>query len=78
MDVEPSNSTFREAQNNFLSSGSVNDFSSVTAQPGGAKRKGPQFPELFTAGGKKRKLGGGTVQAKNALVTLNEYKLGLE
>lgn len=78
MDVEPSNSTFREAQNNFLSSGSANDFSPASSQPGGAKRKGPQFPELFTAGGKKRKLGGGPVQTKNALVTLNEYKPGLE
>jgi len=78
MDVEPSNSIFHEAQNNFLLSGSANNFSPVSSQRGGAKRKGHQFPELFTAGGKKRKLGGGPVQAKNALVTLNEYKPGLE
>jgi len=78
MDVEHSNSIFHEAQNNFLLSGSVNNFSPVSSQRGGAKRKGHQFPELFRAGGKKRKLGGGPVQAKNALVTLNEYKPGLE
>ena len=78
MDVEVSNSTFREAQNNFLSSGSANDFSPASSQPGGSKRRCPQFHELYTAGGKKKKLGGGSVQAKNALVTLNEYKPGLE
>ena len=75
------NTVFQEAQNNFLDQDSAHNFSPASSHPKvgvGGKRKGHQFPELFTAGGKKRKLGGGPVQAKNALVTLNEYKPGLE
>jgi len=72
MDMEFPNPTFLEAQRNFLMPTPPSP--SLPAE----KRKAPQYPELFKAGGKKRKLAGGPVQAKNALVTLNEYKTGLE
>jgi len=72
MDVG-SSSTFQSAQKNFLVPSTAGG-----PQPGlGAKRKSQQFPELFFAGGKRRKVGG-PVQPKNALVTLNEHKPGLE
>lgn len=70
--MEFPNPTFLEAQRNFLMPTPPSPI--LPAE----KRKAPQYPELFKAGGKKRKLAGGPVQAKNALVTLNEYKTGLE
>jgi len=83
MDLESKNPIFVEAQRNFLmpippqnGNGSPDPQSSPTLP--GSKRKAPMFPELFKAGGKKRKIAGGPVQPKNAVVTLNEYKTGLE
>eukprot|EP00092_Neocalanus_flemingeri_P029434 GFUD01031960.1.p1 GENE.GFUD01031960.1~~GFUD01031960.1.p1 ORF type:complete len:688 (-),score=250.66 GFUD01031960.1:145-2208(-) len=84
MDVESKIPAFLEAQRNLVKpvppqngqNGSSTPQSSPT-QPG-SKRKAPQFPEVSKAGGKKRKVAGGPVQAKNAVVTLNEYKAGLE
>ena len=84
MDMEFPNPTFLEAQRNFLMpsppshDGSPELQSAASPSLPGKKRKAHQYPELFKAGGKKRKLAGGPVQAKNALVTLNEYKTGLE
>ena len=84
MDMEFPNPTFLEAQRNFLMpsppshDGSPELQSAASPSLPGEKRKALQYPELFKAGGKKRKLAGGPVQAKNALVTLNEYKTGLE
>eukprot|EP00092_Neocalanus_flemingeri_P045415 GFUD01050727.1.p1 GENE.GFUD01050727.1~~GFUD01050727.1.p1 ORF type:complete len:161 (+),score=46.78 GFUD01050727.1:40-522(+) len=84
MDVESKIPAFLEAQRNLVKpvppqngqNGSSTPQSSPT-QPG-SKRKAPQFSEVSKAGGKKRKVAGGPVQAKNAVVTLNEYKAGLE
>jgi len=80
MDVASPNSTFLEAQRNFLLPAPPTNDVSIDVQNGSSatKRKAHQFPELFKSGGKKRKVAGGPVQAKNALVTLNEYKTGLE
>jgi len=76
MALEAQDPTFLEAQNNFLTTSPSQNGSPTHP---GSKRKAPQFPELFkSSGGKKRKFAGGPVQPKNAVVTLNEYKAGLE
>ena len=84
MDLESKNPIFVEAQRNLMPippqnrNGSPNPQSSPSPTLPNSKRKAPMFPELFKAGGKKRKIAGGPVQPKNAVVTLNEYKTGLE